>query len=252
MRRPDRERRNAAPGGDDARRLLAWVVFCAVFCAPMPVSAYLNAMRIAMRDRGVAAVVVPSADPHLSEYLPERWNARRRFSGFTGSAGTLVVTLDTACVFTDSRYFEQAGHELAGSGIELVRLTQSAATEHVDWLVRTLARGDVVAIAADVQSLASQALMQRRCAAAGLVLRTDLDLAGLVWTDRPALPDAPAVEHRAPFVDSGRAERLARVRTAMRETGAATTSCRRSTTSRGSPRCAAATCRTTRCSSRIS
>lgn len=186
----------------------------------MPISACLNALRAAMRDHGVAAVVVPSADPHLSEYLPERWQARRRLSGFTGSAGTLVVTQGAAGVFTDSRYFEQAERELAGSGVDLMRQTQAGAAEHVDWLVRTLAPGDVVAVAGDAQSLAQQALMQRRFGAAGLALRTDLDLAGLAWTDRPALPDAPVYAHRVDYAGSGRAERLARVRAAMRDAGA--------------------------------
>jgi Xaa-Pro aminopeptidase len=181
----------------------------------MPVSASLAALRDAMRAHGVAAVVVPSADPHLSEYLPERWQTRRWLSGFTGSAGTLVVTLNDAGLYADSRYFEQAGQELAGSGITLMRLMRSGAAAHVDWLADTLAAGDVVAVAGDVQSLAQQGAMLARFAAAGLVLRTDLDLAGDVWHERPAPPAAPVREHRAPYVGASRAERLARVREAM-------------------------------------
>lgn len=79
----------------------------------------LSALREAMKKHGVDAFVIPSADPHLSEYLPEHWQARRDFSGFTGSAGTLVVTADKAGVWTDSRYWEQAGQQLAPNGIEL-------------------------------------------------------------------------------------------------------------------------------------
>ena len=86
----------------------------------------LSALREAMKKHGVDAFVIPSADPHLSEYLPEHWQARRDFSGFTGSAGTLVVTADKAGVWTDSRYWEQAAHQLQGSGIELQKVGEVA------------------------------------------------------------------------------------------------------------------------------
>ena len=76
----------------------------------------IERVRDALRRQGLAAVLVPSSDPHLSEYLPERWQGREWLSGFTGSMGTLVVTLDAACVFADSRYWVQAEAELAGTG----------------------------------------------------------------------------------------------------------------------------------------
>jgi Xaa-Pro aminopeptidase len=85
-----------------------------------PVPARLAALRTAMKQHGVVAVLVPSADPHLSEYLPAHWSAREWLSGFDGSAGTLVVGRDWAGLWTDSRYFAQAGQQLAGSGIELM------------------------------------------------------------------------------------------------------------------------------------
>ena len=95
----------------------------------------------ALKRRGLAAVLVPSSDPHLSEYLPERWQGRQWLSGFTGSMGTLVVTQDTAAVFADSRYWTQAETELAGSGIELVKIPTGVGTQHVDWLVSHGQRG---------------------------------------------------------------------------------------------------------------
>src|SRR6185369_388691 len=94
-----------------------------------------------LREAGCAALVVPSSDPHISEYLPERWQARRWASGFNGSMGTLVVTTDRAALFADSRYWVQAERELAGSGIELVRIASPAAAMHVDWLCEHVARG---------------------------------------------------------------------------------------------------------------
>ena len=101
-------------------------------------------------DVGCAAVVVPSSDPHLSEYLPERWQARRWASGFNGSMATLVVTTDRAALFADSRYWVQAEHELAGSGIELVRIPTPAAAQHIDWLCRNVARASTVAVDGNV------------------------------------------------------------------------------------------------------
>lgn len=88
-----------------------------------PIPERLATLRSAMAREGVAAYLVPSADPHLSEYLPGRWQGREWLSGFTGSAGTLVVTADFAGVWTDSRYWEQANAQLAGTGVQLMKMT---------------------------------------------------------------------------------------------------------------------------------
>ncbi|MBN8738115.1 MAG: Xaa-Pro aminopeptidase [Lysobacterales bacterium 69-70] len=180
----------------------------------------LRDLRAALLQHGVDAVVVPSADPHLSEYLPARWEGRRWLSGFSGSAGTLVVTAEFAGVWTDSRYFEQAAQELAGSGVQLMRLTVPHTPEHLDWLCATLQPGQTVAVAGEVQALAMQELMESRLAARGIALRTDLDLLDAVWADRPPLPDPPVREHRAEFAGAPRGERLQRLRAAMAAAGA--------------------------------
>ena len=96
--------------------------------SPSPIPARLAALRQALVRHDLAAVLVPSSDPHLSEYLPERWQGRVHFSGFTGSMGTLVVTRDRAAVFADSRYWTQAEAELAGTTVELVKIPTGAAT----------------------------------------------------------------------------------------------------------------------------
>jgi Xaa-Pro aminopeptidase len=180
----------------------------------------LRALREAMRQHQVDAVIVPSADPHLSEYLPQRWQARQWLSGFSGSAGTLVVTAEFAGVWTDSRYFEQAGQELAGGPVQLMRLGAAHSPEQVDWLATNLAGGQVVAIAGEVLSLGMHELLLQRFVARGIKLRTDLDLPGKVWTERPALPAATVREHAPTYAGAGRAERLARVRSAMAAAGA--------------------------------
>src|SRR3546814_8407958 len=112
-----------------------------------PVPARLAALRSAMQQHGVAAVLVPSADPHLSEYLPAHWSAREWLSGFTGSAGTLIVGRDEAGLWTDSRYFSQAEQQLAGNGIRLMKLRVPHTPEHLEWLQQHLHEGDVLAVA---------------------------------------------------------------------------------------------------------
>jgi len=136
-----------------------------------PVPARLAALRAAMKEHGVAAVLVPSADPHLSEYLPAHWSAREWLSGFTGSAGTLIVGRDQAGLWTDSRYFAQAEQQLAGSGISLMKLRVPHTPEHLEWLQQHLHEGDVLAVAGDSVAVSACQDMQRRLADVGLILQ---------------------------------------------------------------------------------
>ena len=94
----------------------------------------IDKVRDELKRENLAAVLVPSSDPHLSEYLPARWQGRQWLSGFTGSMGTLVITQGTAALFADSRYWVQAEAELAGTGTELVKIPTGNSTAHVDWL----------------------------------------------------------------------------------------------------------------------
>lgn len=173
-----------------------------------------------MHTHRVAACLVPTADPHLSEYLPGHWAAREWLSGFTGSAGTLLVTRDHAGLWTDSRYFAQGEQQLAGSGIALMKQTVAHAPEHLIWLQKHLHDGDMVAVAGDSVALSTQRQIARLLAEVGASVRTDLDLPGSIWTDRPALPHAPVTEHALQWSCVTRADKLARVRTAMRKHGA--------------------------------
>ena len=185
-----------------------------------PIRQRLTELRQALSRHGLAAVLLPSADPHLSEYLPERWQGRVRYSGFTGSMGTLVVTTERAVVFADSRYWVQAEAELAGTGVELFKIPTGAATHHLNWLADNLPTGATLAVDGAVLGLASAKALADTLAAKGIVLRTDLDLLDEVWADRPALPTAPVYEHRAPHAAVSRAAKLANVRQAMLQHGA--------------------------------
>ncbi len=173
-----------------------------------------------MDQQGIAACLVPSADPHLSEYLPGHWAAREWLSGFTGSAGTLLVTAGHAGVWTDSRYFTQADQELAGSGVELMKQKQPHAPEHLLWLQQHLGEGDAVAVAGDSIALASARRIEELLADVGASLRTDLDLPGAIWADRPALPKAAVVEHAAEYACTSRVDKLARLRESLQAQGA--------------------------------
>jgi Xaa-Pro aminopeptidase len=179
----------------------------------------IAALRGVMQQRGVAACIVPTADPHLSEYLPGHWTAREWLSGFTGSAGTLVVTADFAGVWTDSRYFSQAERQLAGSGVELVKLNVPHTPEHMEWLCSRVKPGDKIACSADMLSLATERSLRKQLGDHGAELIED-DLPAAIWDDRPPLPHAPVYAHPPEYAIHGRAEKLANVRGAMQRAGA--------------------------------
>ena len=186
-----------------------------------PIRTRLELVRETLRRHGVAAVIVPSSDPHLSEYQPQRWQARQWLSGFTGSVGTLVVTNDRAALFADGRYWVQAEAQLEGSGIDLVKVLVGSTTDHIGWLVRTVLPGQSVAVDGQVLSLAAAQLMQGQLQAADIRLRSDVDLVGEAWAgERPALPMDSVYEHREPFATVKRPEKLAALRDAMCRHGA--------------------------------
>ena len=185
-----------------------------------PVRERLDAVRAALARHGAHALLVPSADPHLSEYLPGRWQGREWLSGFNGSMGTLVVTTDQAALFADSRYWQQAQDQLLGSGIDLVKIPTGAATHHIQWLAEHTPRGGVVRVDGDVLALAAAQPLRAALDAAGITLETDADLLAEAWPDRPALPVAAVYAHAAPQATEPRAARLARVREAMAGHGA--------------------------------
>ncbi|MEO8299856.1 MAG: aminopeptidase P family protein [Burkholderiales bacterium] len=185
-----------------------------------PVRQRLTELQQALHRHGLAALLVPSSDPHLSEYLPVRWQGRQWTSGFTGSMATLVVTTEGAALFADSRYWVQAEAELAGTGIELVKIPTAAPGHHIDWLCSHLAAGQTVAADGQVLGLAGANALRSALDARGIGLRTDLDLLAEVWPDRPGLPTAAVYEHHAPFAATPRSAKLTALREAMAGHGA--------------------------------
>ncbi|MGP5100795.1 aminopeptidase P family protein [Psychrobacter celer] len=179
----------------------------------------IASLRERMAAQDLTAIIVPSADPHLSEYLPEYWQGRLWLSGFTGSVGTLVVTADFAGLWTDSRYWVHAAAQLEGTGISLEKLAPSQ-PNHIDWLATHLAEGDSVAVDGNVLSIAEQDKLLDAFDANDITLITERDVLTEIWTDRPALPSAKLYQHDAQFVAQSATDKLAAVRSGMQEAGA--------------------------------
>lgn len=180
----------------------------------------LERIRDALRASSCHAALIPSADPHLSEYLPERWQGRQWASGFTGSVATMVVTLEGAALFADSRYWTQAEAELAGTGITLVKVMTAAASNYIDWIVATLPKGQTLAVDGQVLGLALAQQIRTALSSAGLQLNTQVDVIASSWEDRAGLPSAAVYEHLPPQASVSRKDKLAQVRAAVAARGA--------------------------------
>lgn len=177
----------------------------------------IQALRQIMLAQQVQACVILSSDPHLSEYLPEHWQTRQWLSGFTGSAGSLVITADFAGLWTDSRYWEQAEGDLVGTQITVMRAGAPDVLSPSAWLLGKLSAGSCVSLDGRTVSLQAERLWVADLEPAKIVLRYDLDLPAEVWQDRPALPSNTVYEHLPPFACRSRAENIAAVRTAMQQ-----------------------------------
>lgn len=152
----------------------------------------LAAIREAMKVQGIDGYIIPSSDPHISEYLPERYKCIAWASGFTGSAGTLAITQDFAGLWTDSRYFVQAAEQLEGTGFELVKLKVQGAAEYADWLGEQLGAGAKVAFDGNLASLLVAQSVQHTLEPLEIKVDGHVDLLSSLWEGRPALPKAQA------------------------------------------------------------
>ena len=183
-------------------------------------SAALAALRVAMQTARVQACLVPSADPHLSEYLPDYWQVRPWLTGFSGSVGTVVVTQNFAGLWVDSRYWVQAEAELVGSDITLMKIGVATDPAHTQWLAAHLAEGATVAVDGRALGLAARDALLALLTPRGIALTLDLDLPGQCWPERPPLPTAAVRDLPDEIAGASRQDKLARVREAMLEQGA--------------------------------
>ena len=180
----------------------------------------IAALRAVMQAQGVDAVIIPSSDSHQSEYSAPHFALRAWISGFSGSAGTVVVTASHAGLWTDSRYFLQAEQQLGGSEVALHKLQVQTAAEWVGWVADNLPQGAVVGIDGHVFSLSSVLSMQATLAAKGIKLRIDFDPAQ-IWTEgRPAMPQSDIYVHDVHTAGLSAREKTERVRRFIAEKGA--------------------------------
>ncbi|MBK9015154.1 MAG: aminopeptidase P family N-terminal domain-containing protein [Saprospiraceae bacterium] len=175
----------------------------------------LQSLRAAMKSQGLDAYIIPSADPHQGEYVADHWKSRPWLSGFTGSAGTVVVTADHAGLWTDSRYFLQAETQLAGSGITLHKLGIPHTPEHMDWMKENLKEGSKVGLDGRLFSVGQIRRMAKHFHQKQIEIDSSVDLIEKIWTGRPPLPQGPLFEHDVKFAGASRREKLAKVREKM-------------------------------------
>lgn len=176
-------------------------------------------LRVAMQEQNIEAFIVYSADPHMSEYLPEEWKERTWLSGFTGSAGFVVVTKNNAGLWTDGRYFTQAPIELAGSGIELFKDGMEGTPNYIDWIISETQEGSAVAVNALCTSNANWEMLHTKLAAANRQL-IDLPLLKNIWTNRGVAEKNPIFVQ--PIARAGKSveDKLADIRSKMKEMNA--------------------------------
>lgn len=182
--------------------------------------ARISALRDAMRGAGVNAVIIPQTDPHQGEYIADHWQVRRWFSGFTGSAGALVVTLDKAYIWADSRYWLQAAAQLEGTGIGVMEEGKPEVPTITQWLCSELKPGEKVGIDGMVFSLDATEELEKELAAKGIGLTVDFAPADTLWTDRPAMPLDKIFVHDEKYAGESCSSKIAKVLADAKSQGA--------------------------------
>ena len=187
----------------------------------MNINQRLSDLREVMQREHLAAFIFPSTDPHQSEYVAEHWKGREWISGFDGSAGTAVVTMNAAALWTDSRYFLAAEEQLKGTEFQLMRLKIEGTPTIAEWIGRECGAGAEVGIdgwcssVSDVKDLIANLRKQ-----GGITLRTNFDPLKLIWRDRPAIPENPVEIYPLQYAGEATHDKIGRIRQALRETHA--------------------------------
>lgn len=179
----------------------------------------LNAIRQQMQTEGIAAYIIPSADPHISEYLPDHYRSIAFTTGFTGSVSTVVITQNFAGLWADSRYYVQAEEQLRNSGFELVKLKAQGVPEYVEWLAENLNDGDTVAFDENTVSVVL-GLHLEKLLAPKKVKFLNRDFVGNIWENRPQLPSNLAFLINDEFIGQSVESKLAEIRKALKKSGA--------------------------------
>ena len=186
----------------------------------MEIQDKITALRGFMSQNGIAAFIVPSTDPHSGEYVPAHWESRKWLSGFSGSAGTVVVTKDNAGLWTDSRYFIQAEEQLEGTGIQLFKDRLPETPSVSEWLGSVLNEGEKVGIDGWVNSMQEAAGLRKELQTYGLELTLVEDPFQYIWNDRPSLPQTPVFIHGLEYAGVSCSEKISKIKEAIKSNGA--------------------------------
>ena len=179
----------------------------------------IHALRMTFRPNNIKAFIIPSTDPHLSEYVAPYWMSREWISGFTGSAGTVVILMDKAGLWTDSRYFLQAEKELEGSGITLYKEMLPETPSITKFLCQNLKPGESVSIDGKMFSVQQVEQMKEDLAPYQLQVNLFGDPLKNIWKDRPSMPDAPAFIYDVKYAGKSCGEKVAAIRTELKKKG---------------------------------
>ena len=180
----------------------------------------LNSLRTLMRERGMDAYLVPTADFHESEYVGDYFKCRSFMTGFTGSAGTLVVTLEDAALWVDGRYFVQAGNQLKGSSVRLMKMGEEGVPEISDFIIDAVKEGGCLGFDGRVVDSFTGLELEKRLDGKGASVKYQEDLIDQVWTDRPALSARPVWILKEEFAGKSASEKLSDLRGEMKKAGA--------------------------------
>jgi Xaa-Pro aminopeptidase len=180
----------------------------------------ISKLRGLMKEKGIDAFIVPSFDAHQSEYVPEHWKARQWISGFTGSAGTVVVTQKEAGLWTDGRYFLQAEKQLEGSEVKLFKMGLPGVPTYIDWIKEVLPVYGIVGFNGKSMSVSLYKDMEKAYKSKKLSFETSYDFIGQLWADRPIIPQVPIFTHDVKYAGKSRTEKLKVVRSEMKKLSA--------------------------------
>ena len=170
-----------------------------------------------MKDGGIDMYIIPMSDPHLGEYIPEHWQIISWLTGFTGSAGTVVVTDSHAGLWTDARYFIQAVRQLSGSGFEFMRPGQYQRNDYMDFVVENVKPGGKIGIDGKIFQFSAFRRLQKRLEGKNVIIDVNSDLISPLWSGRPSLPFSMAFDHLPEYAGKTRAEKIGEVRSRMKK-----------------------------------
>nr|HPR62436.1 aminopeptidase P family N-terminal domain-containing protein [Prolixibacteraceae bacterium] len=175
----------------------------------------IKQLRELMLENGLSAYLINGSDPHMSEYVPDRWKTRDYLSGFTGSFGFMAITQEQALLWTDSRYYLQAGQQLEGTGVEMMKAREPEAISLDRWLYENLESGNIVGFDGTCYSASEIKQLKQTLNKKGIKTKDDIDLIDDLWENRPLLPNAKAFLHPINYAGISRTEKILQLRNTM-------------------------------------